>query len=61
MRWPWSKSSEVDEALSGSARRLEHIKQIEAKLEPKFRELADNEGRNHFEEAVTRVFKVAPR
>jgi hypothetical protein len=58
MRWPWQKNPEVEEALSGSAARLAEIKKQQASLEPKLRRLGENVARNHFEDAVTRVFKV---
>lgn len=58
MRWPWRKNPELDEALEGSARRLEQVKQEQASLEPKFRRLQRNAAPNHFEDAVTRVFRV---
>lgn len=59
MRWPWSKSVDVDEALAGSSRRLAETKQMQASLEPEFEKLRKIAARNHFEEAVTAVFRVA--
>lgn len=59
MRWPWSKNTDVDEALAGSAQRLEHTKQQQAELEPELRRLRRNAAPNHFEEIVTAVFRVA--
>ncbi len=58
MRWPWRKNPDIDEALAGSARRLAETKQQQANLEPQFEKLRRMAAGNHFEEAVTAVFRV---
>jgi hypothetical protein len=57
--WPWRRNREVAEALEGSARRLDEIKKVQAEMEPRLRLLRQNAAPNHFEEAITMVFKVA--
>lgn len=58
MRWPWRKDPQVEEALTGSAERLEQVQKLQAELEPQLQRLRRNVERNHFEEAVTQVFRV---
>lgn len=58
MRWPWRKDPKVEEALAGSAERLAQVKKLQVELEPQLQRLRRNVERNHFEDAVTRVFRV---
>lgn len=58
MRWPWRKSSDVEDALSGSAERLNDARQRERELEPKVAKLRESIARNHFESAVLHAFTV---
>lgn len=51
----------MQDALSGSARRLEDTKAVQRELAPKLAELRRANQRNHFEAAVLAGFRVVDR
>jgi hypothetical protein len=58
--WPW-RSAKVEQALAGSAERLERTKRQQRELAPKTAELRREAHENRFEEAVLRGFRLADR